>query len=106
MLNSGGTIDILAEFEAEDESSPLAELTFYLVDAHRPIDLANAYDPSRVVVFDDGQVRVRPTRVLAAVALCFRISIVTGQQPMACTRPSVARVSPSVCVCVCVCCVV
>mmetsp|Transcript_27344 Transcript_27344/g.71666 ORF Transcript_27344/g.71666 Transcript_27344/m.71666 type:complete len:588 (-) Transcript_27344:104-1867(-) len=54
MLNAGGTIDILAEFEAEDEASPLADLTFYLVDAHRPIDLANAYDDGRVVVFDDG----------------------------------------------------
>jgi hypothetical protein len=35
MLNAGGTIDILAEFEAEEEGSPLAGLTFYIIDAHR-----------------------------------------------------------------------
>lgn len=56
MINCGGTHDIVAEFDAEDEDSPLAHFTFYLIDAHRPIDLANAYDESRVYVFDDGEV--------------------------------------------------
>eukprot|EP00035_Acanthoeca_spectabilis_P026224 m.461800 g.461800 ORF g.461800 m.461800 type:complete len:590 (-) comp22414_c0_seq1:118-1887(-) len=55
MINCGGTHDIVAEFDAEDEDSPLAHFTFYLIDAHRPIDLANAYDESRVYVFDDGE---------------------------------------------------
>eukprot|EP00041_Stephanoeca_diplocostata_P020331 m.453060 g.453060 ORF g.453060 m.453060 type:complete len:591 (+) comp21546_c0_seq1:237-2009(+) len=55
MLNCGGMIDIVTEFEAEEEGSPLKDITFYIIDSHRPIDLSNAYDADRVVVFDDGQ---------------------------------------------------
>lgn len=55
MLNCGGMIDIVTEFEAEEEGSPLKDVTFYIIDSHRPIDLSNAYDADRVVVFDDGQ---------------------------------------------------
>lgn len=81
-----GTIDILAEFEAEEEGGALQNLKFYIIDSHRPvilthpsrdhhrpksrlvyptdirmcacppqIDLSNAYDSDRVIVFDDGQ---------------------------------------------------
>eukprot|EP00040_Diaphanoeca_grandis_P012371 m.62716 g.62716 ORF g.62716 m.62716 type:complete len:589 (-) comp23192_c0_seq1:164-1930(-) len=54
MLNAGGTIDILEVFQA-DEGDALSEVTFYIVDSHRPCELSNVYEPDRVVLFDDGE---------------------------------------------------
>ena len=55
MLNCGGTMDVLREFEAEDEQ-PNSDVTFYVIDSHRPLNLDNVYGSSRVILFDDGQV--------------------------------------------------
>jgi len=54
MLNAGGTIDVLELFEVDDGDS-LSQVTFYIVDSHRPCELANVYEPDRVVLFDDGE---------------------------------------------------
>ncbi|XP_023015206.1 cell division cycle protein 45 [Leptinotarsa decemlineata] len=47
LINCGGTIDIVEELEAEDD------VTFFILDSHRPIDLCNIYS--------NGQVRLLST---------------------------------------------
>eukprot|EP00039_Didymoeca_costata_P030735 m.31129 g.31129 ORF g.31129 m.31129 type:complete len:586 (+) comp8280_c3_seq1:251-2008(+) len=54
LINAGGTIDILEQFQALEEQ-PLEHIQFYLIDCHRPLHLSNVYDEERVFVFDDGQ---------------------------------------------------
>uniref|UniRef100_A0A6P7FIP6 Cell division control protein 45 homolog isoform X2 n=1 Tax=Diabrotica virgifera virgifera TaxID=50390 RepID=A0A6P7FIP6_DIAVI len=47
LLNCGGTIDIVEELEAEED------VTFFILDSHRPTDLCNIYS--------NGQVRILST---------------------------------------------
>eukprot|EP00053_Salpingoeca_punica_P005568 m.55304 g.55304 ORF g.55304 m.55304 type:complete len:584 (+) comp13303_c0_seq1:398-2149(+) len=54
LINAGGAWDLLTDFEAED-GQPNANITFYVIDSHRPLNLANVFDSSRVIIFDDGQ---------------------------------------------------
>lgn len=54
MLNAGGTVDVLDFFQT-DEGDALSGVKFYIIDSHRPCELANVYDPDRVFLFDDGQ---------------------------------------------------
>jgi len=49
--------DVLEEFQALEEQ-PLAHLTFYIIDSHRPLHLANVYDDDRVYLFDDGMTKI------------------------------------------------
>ncbi|KAJ8984145.1 hypothetical protein NQ317_017796 [Molorchus minor] len=42
LINCGGTIDIVEELEAEDD------ITFFILDSHRPIDLCNVYSNGQV----------------------------------------------------------
>lgn len=42
LINCGGTIDIVEELEAEDD------VTFFILDSHRPIDLCNIYSNGQV----------------------------------------------------------
>ena len=49
LINAGGNVDLLEEFQALDEQ-PLAHLTFYVIDSHRSMHLANVFDDGRVYV--------------------------------------------------------
>lgn len=51
-------MDLLEEFQALDEQ-PLAHLTFYVIDSHRPMHLANVFDDGRVYMFSDGTYHIR-----------------------------------------------
>lgn len=42
LINCGGTIDIAEELEADDN------VTFFILDSHRPIDLCNIYSTEQV----------------------------------------------------------
>lgn len=42
LINCGGTIDIVEELEAEDD------VTFFILDSHRPTDLCNIYSIRQV----------------------------------------------------------
>eukprot|EP00051_Salpingoeca_urceolata_P000495 m.34357 g.34357 ORF g.34357 m.34357 type:complete len:161 (+) comp10705_c0_seq1:221-703(+) len=56
LINAGATSDVLYEFEAQSGSAN-GDVSFYIIDSHRPVNLANIYhDEDRVFVFDDGQV--------------------------------------------------
>ncbi len=83
LLNAGATIDILEQFtvslvllppcllgslaslavshlhtvhpQSEEDADVFGDLTFYIFDSHRPLNLANVYDQDRVLIFDDGQ---------------------------------------------------
>eukprot|EP00042_Codosiga_hollandica_P034584 m.242785 g.242785 ORF g.242785 m.242785 type:complete len:631 (+) comp54447_c0_seq4:2216-4108(+) len=54
LLNCGGTTSLLDDFEANDDE-PNSKITFYIIDSHRPLHLANVFDTDRVIIFDDGQ---------------------------------------------------
>jgi len=57
LINAGGNVDLLEEFQALDEQ-PLAHLTFYVIDSHRPMHLANVFDDGRVYMFSDGNTKI------------------------------------------------
>nr|CAI5862772.1 unnamed protein product [Callosobruchus analis] len=42
LLNCGGTLDIIEELEAEED------VTFFILDSHRPTDLCNIYSNGQV----------------------------------------------------------
>lgn len=43
LINCGGTIDIIEVLEPDED------ITFFVVDSHRPIDICNIYSSSQVL---------------------------------------------------------
>eukprot|EP00048_Salpingoeca_helianthica_P021638 m.13490 g.13490 ORF g.13490 m.13490 type:complete len:589 (-) comp6191_c1_seq1:20-1786(-) len=56
MLNAGGSSDVVDDFEADDGKAN-AGTTFYIIDSHRPLNLANVYRDRGVYVFVDPETR-------------------------------------------------
>eukprot|EP00911_Craspedida_sp_UC1_P000811 UC1_evm1s623 len=59
LLNAGGGIDLTEYFQA-GIGQPNENMTFYVLDSHRPLDLDNVYGDENVLVFDDGTTAVPP----------------------------------------------
>jgi len=45
LINCGGTLDIIEILEPEED------ITFFVVDSHRPTDICNIYSSSQVCYF-------------------------------------------------------
>lgn len=43
LINCGGTLDIIELLEPDED------ITFYIVDSHRPTDICNIYSSSQVI---------------------------------------------------------
>lgn len=50
MLNCGGLVDLSEYFTLSDE------MTCYVLDSHRPLNLHNIYATNQIVVLDDGDI--------------------------------------------------
>ena len=64
-----------------DQGQDNEHLTFYIIDNHRPVNLANIFDANaslhlaRVLVLDDGQVCHTNTYICMYVCMCFAIFV-------------------------------
>lgn len=52
LVNCGGTIDLAQEFGLDDQDDELAEylaqMTVFVADSHRPIDVCNIYNDGQI----------------------------------------------------------
>ena len=56
MINCGGSLDIVDSFSLSDKD----DLMVYVLDSHRPVNLANIYDEQLVLIFELDDIKYPP----------------------------------------------